>query len=674
MKWSALLLFTLFCLSSCENQPDTGHSTFPSIFLVKEKTAGFTSVEELKNIATEGHQAVLWQEFTRGVEEDLKNPYLDPTVDFPGRSPVQLKHANVSYDMARGIRDRLFRLSLMFLITEEEQYKELVMRQIEVLFDPELWPMWCDQAHVRSGEPDVDIRTFRISMWVALAYNWLHDYWTEAERAYIVDGLDRRAIQPFWKKMELKPFWYEHRHNWFTNIFGGMAITAMALGDAHPETQKILDFVVPEMIAFNDFFGELGEFNEPPGYAGAIRFSVELAEAYRYYTNNERNLLNEKPFPEICYWVLNHTLPPGRLTPFGDSKVDRGFSSMASMAAAANANQDGILQWYYLNYFVEMESPFELLWYNPALEPTSPEGKLPLAVAYEAYGADLISRTSWDNYSTASVVYGKAGREANHDDNDVGQLCIDGFGERLIIDPGSPSPIYPSDYFSKAQYNYYTRSSTGHNVLVIGNEEMKAEPNEAARGEITHFWANDTIGSSWQIDLSPVYENAERVVRTVAHLHPGLVLVHDYAELPNADSISLRWHTITMPDSLENGLFRAVNERAAITGKVVPLGEETLAFSTGRHEFKPPYHLSRQGDPLVQHYEPFVRVDSHGEEISLLSLFIVNETAAGSPIWQAIADGWEIRDEGITYRVEIKNGQMLLSKNGRSVMSVRLPD
>ena len=39
---------------------------------------------------------------------------------------------------------------------------------------------------------------------------------------------------------------------------------------------------------------------------GAIRFTVEFFEAYRYYTNNRINLLNQKPFPEVCYWMLNH--------------------------------------------------------------------------------------------------------------------------------------------------------------------------------------------------------------------------------------------------------------------------------------------------------------------------------------------------------------------------------
>lgn len=673
MKWIYCCLPVILLSVSCQRSGTPETSSFPSIFLVKESIPGFTSVTTLRDRKMTGHQASLWQDFELQAKADLEIPYLDPTVDFPGRSPVHLRHKNVSYDMAKGVCERLFRLSLKFLVTEDEQYKDLVMRQIEVLYDPELWPDWCDQSHMRHGTPYVDIRTFRISMWVALAYNWLHDYWTEEQRQFIIDGLDRRAIQPFWEKLAQKPFWYEHRHNWFTNIFGGMAITAMALGDAHPETQKILDTVVPEMIAFNDFFGEQGEFNEPPGYAGAVRFSTEFAEAYRYYTQNERNLLNEKPFPEVCYWVLNHTLPPGRLTAFGDSQVDRGFSSMATIAAAANANRDPVLQWYYLNYSTEMQSPFELLWYDPDLEPVNPAGKLPLAVNYPAYGADLISRTSWDPKVTSSVVYGKAGREANHDDNDVGQLCIDGYGERLIIDVGKPEPIYPLDYFGATQYNYYTRSSRGHNVLVVGGEEMKAEPNEEARGKTLNFWADDEIGSYWQIDLSPVYENAQRVIRTVAHVHPGLVLVHDLAELPQPDSLSLRWHTIKTPEFFMDDQFRTHHERAAIVGKVISLDGERLQFSTGHHAFQPPYHLTRQNDPLVQNYEPFVRVDAHRKTLNLLSLFSVYEAEGSPPQWTSGEGSWVIDLKDEKFKVEVQEAQLVISRNNEAIMQVPMP-
>ena len=654
MKYIFLVLIIIVfsvILVSWKIEPKPTKVSYPSIFIVNAKTNGFTSLEDLRHIDNEGHQGVLWKDILEQSAKDFEVPYLDPTTNFEGRSPVQLKHANVSYDMERGVSDRLSRSSLLFAITRENKYKDLVMRQIEALYDTTLWPMWCDKAHIKGGKPFLDIRTCRISMAVALAYNWMHEDLTEEEKAFIIEGLDKRAIQPFWRKLKQNPGWYRHRHNWFTNIFGGMGITAMALGNAHPESEKLLQLIVPEMIDFNNTFGEMGEFNEPPGYAGAVRFSVEFAEAYRYYTKNQRNLLNEKPFPEICYWILHHTIPPGRLTAFGDTPVEKTFSSPAVMAAVANANSDGILQGYYLNNFEEMKSPMELLWFNPNLEPENPKGKLPLGIEYKQHGADLISRTSWDHESTECVVYGKAGRETNHDDNDVGQLLIDGFGERLIIDPGKPEPIYPADYFSKSQYNYYTRSSRGHNVLVIGDEEMISEPNNLARGKTVNSWFDDSIGSSWEIDLTPVYRNATKVTRKVAHLFPGIVVVHDYAELPNADSIVLRWHSITPPHLTESGDFWATNKKASVVAKVVALDKNELHFSKGHHEFKPPYNLSRQGDPLDQNYEPFVKISMYGKTASILTLFYISKTEDELPSWQETESGWSIRNNGEEYIV-----------------------
>jgi hypothetical protein len=669
MKTIHLLFFLIIIsvfISSCGSK-NSSVNEHPSIFLVKEKTMDFTSLEDFDEPEKNDRKAAYIKKLISDTEKDFKVPYIDPTTDVEGRSPVHLKHANVSYDMSILVAGRLSRSAFLFLYTGEQKYKDLVMRQIEALYDTVRWPMWCDQAHVNI-EPHLDIRTCRISMWVALAYNWLYDDLTEEERQYIVDGLDRRAIQPFWQKLEQKPGWYIRRHNWFTNIFGGMGITAMALGDDHPDTKALLDTIVPAMIAYNRVFGEMGECNEPPGYSGAVRFQVEFAEAYRYFTGNSRNLLNEKPFPEVCYWMMYHTVPPGRKMAFGDTHADRIGISSNVIAAVAGANHDGILQWYYLNYTREIGSILEFLWYNPEIEPVNPEGKLPLGKAYREYGAGLISRTSWDPVSTHCVVYGKAGREYNHDDNDVGQLLIDAFGERLIIDPGAPSPIYPGDYFrDTTRFNYYSRSSRGHNVLVIGGREMIAEPNHVARGKTTKSWFNDTVGSYWEIDLTPVYGNASRVTRKVAHLFPGIVLVHDQAEIPGINTVDLRWHTINPPELKGLGNFVVKGHKAALTAKVISLDDGKLDFSTGHHEFKPPYHLTRQGDPLVQHYESYVKISTRGKSCSILSLFAITENDGELPIWEETAIGWAISINGGNYSISLQDHVFTLSDGSREI-------
>ena len=648
-------------------------TAYPSIFLKAKSHESFRSMEDFKS-ALPGSRVQKYIESVKNkASEDLKLPFIDPTTPYDGRDSVHLRHQNVSYDMAIGIRDRLSRAAFLYLLTKESIYKELIMDQIVALGDTSLWPLWCDQAHL-SEKPYVDIRTFQISMWVALCFNWLHDDLSTGEKAFILDLIDRRAIQPFWEKLAQKPHWYIHRHNWFTNIFSGMGITAMALGKNHPETNMLLDTIVPQMIQFNSIIGDDGEFNEPPGYAGVVRYSVEFAEAYRYYTGNEINLLTEHPFPALCYWMMYHTIPPQRLMAFGDTPIDAHPRGSEVMAAVANASRDEILQWYYHANFSQIGNIMELLWYDPSLASTNPKGKLRLSKAYDAYSASLISRTSWDQNSTACVVYGKAGREANHDDNDVGQLLIDGYGKRLIIDCGKPDPIYPSDYFRDTiQYNYYTRSTRGHNVLMIGNREMRSEPNAVARGEIVDFWSDDDLGASWTIDLTPVYPGTKKVVRKVAHLFPGIIAVMDKAHLERAEDISLRWHTAGDINIDSFGNFKTNNKNVELIGKIIPLNGDEIELSQHRHYFEPPYHLSRQGDPLIQVNQNYVEYIHNTKEYATLTLFAISDRQSHNIQWNSVREGWQIDLSRGTYLIKIENGNLILSDYTRQDRTIEFP-
>ena len=64
------------------------------------------------------------------------------------------------------------------------------------------------------------------------------------------------------------------------------------------------------------------------------------------------------------------------------------------------------------------------------------------------------------------MVYAKAARESNHSHPDWGQVCLDGYGERLLRDLGSP-PAYPRT----DRERYYNYQQWGHNVLVFGKNE-----------------------------------------------------------------------------------------------------------------------------------------------------------------------------------------------------------
>ena len=663
----ALGFMLVFSYSSNAQLPTPTH---PSIYISQANESGLLSVSQLELTRQTEHPQKLWKELDEALQKDLQFDFIDRTTDFDRRDPNHRRHENFSYDMERGLTERLGRFALMYLLSKEDRYKHAILRQIEALYDDQYFPHWCDDAHMNEA-PFVDIRTYRISMWIALCYDWLYEDLSPEQRTWIIQGLDRKAIQPFWQKLAQRPGWYQHRHNWFTNMFGGMGITMMALGSDHPDTQRALDTIVPPMLEFNERMGDQGEFNEPPGYAGAVRFQVEFAEAYRYYTKGKSNILGNWPFPELSYWIMQHTLPPGRLTKFGDTNENQKISDPAIIAAIAGAAQDPILQYYYLQNSEELHSPLELLWYDPSLQPQSPAGNLPRAVAYAEYGMDLISRTDWNPLTTSSVVYGKAGRETNHDDNDVGQVCLDGFGQPLIIDCGKPDPVYPIDYFGPDQFNYYTRSSRGHNLIVIDQAEIRSEPNHSAHGSIDTFYADDQVGAAWQIDLSPVYPNAKKINRTVLHLHPTLMVVVDEVDLAQPSQIDLRWHTAATP-IIDKNQFSVTNGDAAVVAMVKSIGTANNALSSGVQSFEAPFNLSRQGDELKQDHEPFVLLSQSVQSCQIISLFCVLPANEKLPKWTMSGTTFSIETAEESYKVIINEKGITARNSTDSLLQLPL--
>ena len=219
-------------------------------------------------------------------------------------------------------------------------------------------------------------------------------------------------------------------------------------------------------------------------------------------------------------------------------------------------------------------------------------------------GAQLVSRSDWDPASPAVVVYGKAKRDHNHAHNDVGQLCIDARGERLIVDPGSPSG-YPSDFFEAARWQYYNASVRGHNVLMFGGREQRSPAHDrgvkevidwsSLNGEVVRSEFDEERGGFWQLDLTRAYDGAATVRRTVIHLFPGYVAVLDEAELEAAEPVSLRWHTIDVPTWSETGTFQVNGEAVGLSARILDLMNHPLAIKLRRHRYTPPYDRERTG-------------------------------------------------------------------------------
>jgi hypothetical protein len=613
----------------------TRYADHPRLFIAADNSGGLQSVDDFRQaIKAGGFLTETWDKMQAQAFAETKTPPLQPDDMVPGRYPSFAQERNLDFEICFHAGARLNRHALVHLVTGDEACRDAALAQLRAWFDPDQWPDWIDQAHMRFGHP-ADLRTGMLSQDAGIAYSWLYHSLDESTRAEIREGIDRRGIQPFLTSVDQKAWWTEDLNNWITVIAGGVGIAAMAMHGEHPQAQEIIDYATSKFEDYLATYGARGEFNESVGYAGANRIPVGYFNALRFATGGAVDRLSQWPFPEMCEWVMHGTLDHDLPVPFGDTwpehKVMTGY-----VAAVAAADQNPVLQHYFLeNRNSKRTHPMNLLYFDARLQPEPRVGRTPLAIAYQEHGGMIVSRTSWDEERTDCIVFSKFGREENHEHNDLGQVGFNALGERLIVDLGSP-PGYPGDFFEPdTRWLYYNASVRGHNVLMFGGREQRSVARQRGEpihvkhlsGKLAHWHHHPDHGAAWRMDLTPAYDGVRRVVRTVLHLWPGYVLVFDEAELEQSEDISLRWHTIDQAEPDAAGRFVVRNGDAACTGLVTSLGAD-INLARRHHRYEAPHDKMRNGDLLEQRHESYIEASLAGDRCRLLTLFASGEAAA----------------------------------------------
>jgi hypothetical protein len=641
----------------------------PSMFVCAEPTAGLCTVDDLRAGIRTGHAKALWETLHERVDRELSEPVISPYRMENGERIL----GNRSYTFVARVATRILDTAMVALLLEEQRYIDATLAQIMVLFDEEQWPEWSDQAHLNAGL-HADLRHGQLAVPVAIAYDWLYPQLTLAQREAIVDGLDRCAIAPYKRGFAAGEPWSRRRSNWLTVVLGGFGIVGMSLGPDHPESEMLVANSLPQMETYLDSLGPEGEFNESVQYAGSMSYVVRYFMAMYYASGGADNPFERHSLAEFYRWYMHMTFPPGRVAGFGDPAPNMP-PVVVPAAAVAAATKDPLSQWFYEQYEDEMleshrKRALELIYYDADLDAQSPDGVLPLARAYSAQGMLVSSRSSWHPDTTVSVVYGKAGRESYHGHADWGQVCIDGYGEPLVVDLGSP-PGYPR---GKNEF-YYNYQQFGHNVFVIGeNDTGGVSWREKDRnGAYTYTAFDESRGAAWQIDLSNTYGDGADVHRTVVHLLPRIAVVLDEATLSEALPISLRWHVAREAQPDADGSFVVETDRATLVGRMLRL-EGEAELRSDRHAYQEPYDKNRLDVLLKQRNEPYIELAATGTHCRVLTLFAVLEAGSSVDRWVADGDAWIIATPEGVVRVRCSDAELTVEGVGDRSWNVPLGD
>jgi len=645
----------------------------PSLFVTASPVLGLRTVDEVRKGIESGHAKKLWETMKAAVDAKLDSTPVSPVTMENGARVLR----NRSYSFIAEPANRILDTALVGLVTGERRYADAALAQIMVLFDEEKWPEWSDQAHLNKGM-NADLRHGQLVVPVALAYDWLYPQLTDAERKGIIEGLDRCAITPYKKGVEAGEHWSRRKSNWMTVVLGGFGIAGMALGPDHPDSAMLVENSLPMMESYLDELGPEGEFNESVQYAGSMMHVVDYFMAMRYGSSGADNPFERHSLDKFYEWYMMMTFPPGRVAGFGDPAPDMPPVVVPATAVAA-ATRNPVFQWFYEQYNEQMleshrKRGLELLYYDASLEAKSPEGILPLGRAYHYQGHLVSSRSSWDPESCVSVVYGKSGREAYHGHADWGQVCIDGYGERLVVDLGSP-PGYPD---GNTEY-YYNYQQFGHNVFVFGENETGGvharEKNVGGRTVFAEF--DEKKGAAWTFDLSDVYGEGYTVARTVVHLLPRTVVVLDQAKLPEKQLISLRWHLASAPTSVYSNNFAVGGGKGLgrLAGLMVRLDGNT-ELRTRHHAYAPPYNVHRLGAEFAQRNEPYLEMSTVDDRCTVLSAFLVYGEENFIPLWHEVVGerAWSVVTPEGDVSVSVEEGELTVRDDRSLNWQVPLPE
>ncbi len=637
----------------------------PHLFVTSDQVDNLRSLHDVRQGIGQGHSQILWKALLEKVEAESREAPWTPYSPLPERSATSIKKGNPDYGLVARICTRIIDTSLVALITGERHWADAVLHQIRCLYDPVPWPEYEDYTHLAHGD-HCSLRRGQLSVALGLAYDWLYQLLTPEERRWIIDNFDTRLTLPFKAGLAAPDRFTTYRNNFVPVIYGGFQIAAMAFGEDYAETPWIHEVCEPKMNEYLGYFlGPDGEFDESVQYAASVDVLVHYLVAKQYHGRLGNPIADNPAIVGFFRWYMYFTLPPGRVVGFGDPAADMP-PIVTSHSAAASALQDPTLQWYYEQYYTaapdtHRKRSFELLYYNPEIKAVSPEGKIPLGRAYHHCARLVSSRSSWDPHSTISIVYGKASIEDNHSHPDWGQVCIDGYGERLIPDLGSPSG-YPKTFPESLNRFYYNYQQKAHNILVFGHNETGGVSHEEwhRKGHFIHEAFDDNRGGTWTIDLTGVYDVAQRVTRTVVHLLPRIAVVIDDAQLKENQPISLRWHTLSMPQLETDGTFITTGERSRITGRMLRLDGDA-EIHIAQHEYHEPYHTDALGDPMTQRREPYVELTAQDDHCRIATVFCVSEKASPAASWQSTPQGLSI---------DTPEGKIQVTIKGKSLQAI----
>ncbi len=469
-------------------------------------------------------------------------------------------------DACREVGNRVFSLAISYHVTGNTVYAEKLWQELENVCVN--WANWNPYHFLDTGE---------MAMAVAVAYDWMYDYWTDDQKALLESAMIERAMKPILEDYLDLPRerasgtgkgWLGYRNNWSLVCSGSVMTAALAICDANPDYLQrcavVLEMGLQEIEGVLATYAPDGGFIEGPAYWGYANGNLAyFVSALVSATGNDYGILKTPGLSKTGFFNYDMLGPGGS---FNFSDAAPGFAVYPeSLWFARQYRRPELVALYKklhekCGYGENTTTTLikELLFYPPEMESVAME--MPRDGYYRRVET-ITMRSSWDMEKGFFIGLHAGENGISHYHMDCGSFVIDMNGKRFAQDLGAGTYNEPGLYY---RYRY---SAQGHNTWVMNPDERDSQNPKAKTTIIRHGFRED---DGYAIaDITDAYFDAVKLHRGVMAAQGRKVfLIQDEIQTKAPANAYWQMHTAAEIEILEGG------KQAVLT-----LGEDCVLVS-----------------------------------------------------------------------------------------------
>ena len=480
-------------------------------------------LKDFKNVGEQTHPRLLVNKnqmntlLKQSKTDSWKNSAAQRLISFADKRVSAADFTLTKYDGTRLNFSELYlgtiAMSFAYLYNKDEKYKNRIWHDFERI------------GAMKDWNPDHFLDTSVATQSMAIAYDWLYDYWTDDQRekmeTWIVEkslnfGLQAAFSNWFYSVTWLYPILDndERLGNWPIVCQAGLVMGALAVMDKYPQkSSQIIETAMRNLEYSIVSYAPDGAWNEGISYwtlAGDAL--VGLLSSLESSLGTDYNYSDYEPLKKTSEFLLAMTGPTDNFN-FGDAPA--GFTGTYIMSWFSSKYNNASLGRARIGEIEKKHNEYEFmdLAYLPYNVDTDVKIDLDRQMYYRGVEVGMM-RSGWDSFLDTYVGFRGGWNKSPHGHYDMGTFIFDSMGERWICQLGQDnynSPEYGNS--TNDEEKAYRMRTEGNNCYVINPSKKTGQLKTANENRLVRMQSNETDAYAI-VDITAAYcDVAESALR-----------------------------------------------------------------------------------------------------------------------------------------------------------------